>query len=728
MMDNENNAVAREELRRKILDSLSVTLPRRRPSLIYLFGLFVVAIAMVILPLVYLALICLVAYGVYWHAVAHADLMAGQESLWRALLYIGPIVVGVVLIIFMFSSLFAAKGDRTKRRIVPKKKEPFLYAFVAKVARAVGAPVPRQILINAEVSAAAGPRHGLFSIFRRDLVLHIGTPLVSGMSLMDFAGVLAHELGHFSQGMGMTFSWVIQTINGWFARVVCQRAPWDRHLAGGCDSADRGLIMAVNFLLACMRKILWVFLHVGHGISCFMLRQMEYDADRCWARFSGSDRFAGVMHGLEKLSVAGDAAMADLQELWQKKQLPDDLTRLIMAKLDNMPEDVTQKIERKLARERTGTFDTHPVVRDRIAQVEGLDEPGFFTWEEPARILFNAFDEASKVVTKDLYKGLLGADLRLAELKPVDFILYEQQQMEAAYRAMARYSQNMLDAPHPFMFVATPFSAPEKPAQAIKTVKASRERLLAKLAAYRKACKAFNSLDGRIMELFALDALCESKVPLRPAEHGLKSASRREVHGQLTEVQEKRASVEERLERFEGLMAHRIRGAMQLFLHVPEVVQKLAGGDALKERVEGALAAIQSVEPLLGNLLEIRNEHHAVNVLLNALGSNTDNAKLQTVTQYRISRQVTRITELKGNLTDDVMFPFSHGREAVTVKKYLVPRVPDKKDYNGSFQATEELLDKGFKLYFDCFSVIALAAEKVEERLGLKPLPEPKQR
>ena len=35
--------------------------------------------------------------------------------------------------------------------------------------------------------------------------------------------------------------------------------------------------------------MLWVLMWIGHGVSSFMLRQMEFDADRYEARVAGSE-------------------------------------------------------------------------------------------------------------------------------------------------------------------------------------------------------------------------------------------------------------------------------------------------------------------------------------------------------------------------------------------------------------------------------------------------------
>jgi len=53
-------------------------------------------------------------------------------------------------------------------------------------------------------------------------------------------------------------------------------------LARGCAAGDH-LALILNLALLCVwltRGVLWLLMAVGHGLSCFMLRQMEYDADR----------------------------------------------------------------------------------------------------------------------------------------------------------------------------------------------------------------------------------------------------------------------------------------------------------------------------------------------------------------------------------------------------------------------------------------------------------------
>ena len=128
------------------------------------------------------------------------------------------------------------------------------------------------------------------------------SPLVAGMNMREFAGVLAHEFGHFTQGTGMRLSYVIRTINGWFGRVVYERDTWDVTLEVWAMEAESFYIsIALGFARLSVwltRRILQLLMLLGHGISCFLTRQMEYDADIYQMRVAGSEGFESAHRSL----------------------------------------------------------------------------------------------------------------------------------------------------------------------------------------------------------------------------------------------------------------------------------------------------------------------------------------------------------------------------------------------------------------------------------------------
>ncbi len=96
------------------------------------------------------------------------------------------------------------------------------------------------------------------------------------------------------------------------------------------------------------RKILWCLMHAGHAISCFMSRQMEFDADRYDTKLAGSSEFARTVARLRFLGVSRAAAMNDAYQTFQTRELPDDLAAMVLWREQVMPGDVRSKLDRSV--------------------------------------------------------------------------------------------------------------------------------------------------------------------------------------------------------------------------------------------------------------------------------------------------------------------------------------------------------------------------------------------
>ena len=156
---------------------------RRRPSVRYQLGLAVVAFVMVLLPAIYVGLILLVGWGVWYHATNDFFLLQGTGGSWfRLLLYFGPIFAGLVVILFMVKPLFAGRPPAPPAMALDAEQERLLFAFIERICRLVGAPLPRRVEVNCAVNAAAGFRRGAASLFGQDMTLTIGLPLVAGLT------------------------------------------------------------------------------------------------------------------------------------------------------------------------------------------------------------------------------------------------------------------------------------------------------------------------------------------------------------------------------------------------------------------------------------------------------------------------------------------------------------------------------------------------------------------
>ena len=396
-------------------------------SFLYQLGLLVVALTMITLPLIYLAMIAAAAWGVYYWGAHFTFLLAsGGGRLWilKLLAYLTPLFAGAVLVFFMIKPLFARRAPHAQPLALNPGAEPLLFAFVTKLCQTVGAPFPTRIDIDCHLNASASFRRGAFSFLGNDLVLTIGLPMVSGLSLREFAGVLAHEFGHFTQSFGMRLTYIIHTVSGWFARVVHERDAWDLMLEEAAQTEDARLAIVIGIArlgIWFSRQLLTLLMLIGDGIGCFMLRQMEYDADSYQIKLAGSASLESTMRRIHVLGATLQQAYKDMRTSWNLNQrLPDNFPAYFSNYSVRMHPTMQTQLEDTMGLRPTGLFDTHPSDGDRIRRARQAGEPGLFNFDGPAEVLFSNFEVPAKQVTVLHYADDLGLPLEMAKLVPVE--------------------------------------------------------------------------------------------------------------------------------------------------------------------------------------------------------------------------------------------------------------------------------------------------------------------
>jgi len=404
-----------------ILAELDRPITRPRTSFGYLFCLFLVTGAMLVLPVIYLGFVGFLSWAVYHHAVYNwqpimkfGGFTGGLYLiLAKFMVYFIPLLAGIVVVFFMFKPLLAGQPRRAQPLALNPSDNPLLYAFIAKICDAVGAPTPQRIDMDCNLNASAGFRRGFRSMLGNDLVLTIGLPMVASFSTRELAGVIAHEFGHFTQGAGMRLSYIIRTINMWFVRVAYQRDAWDEALEDWSHEVEDGrvamVVWSVQIAVWFSRLFLKLLLYTGHIIAGFMLRQMEYDADAHQTKVVGSETFETTMRKLATLSAALDITYRQIRARWKKSgHLPDNLSELLRQTHQDLPPETLQKIDDELGFHRTGLFDSHPAPADRIRRARQANEPGIFHDDRPATSLFASFEHPARFVTLLHYTENLG--------------------------------------------------------------------------------------------------------------------------------------------------------------------------------------------------------------------------------------------------------------------------------------------------------------------------------
>jgi len=219
----------------------------------------------------------------------------------------------------------------------------------------------------------------------------------------------------------MRLSYVVRSINMWFLRVVFERDDWDESLVRQSEEEDR---LALIFLLARLfvfvtRCILGLLMMTGHMLSCFLMRQMEYDADRHEVRLAGTDAFAETFRKICVADVAMQLAFIELEQYSVKDRIPDDFPALVSAKVQVIPPKRLRAMEKEWEQSTTGLFDSHPAYADRLASARKENASGVFHLEGPASRLVVDFPKLKRAATRDFYRVIFGKRLKWMDVVPI---------------------------------------------------------------------------------------------------------------------------------------------------------------------------------------------------------------------------------------------------------------------------------------------------------------------
>ena len=414
-------------------------LPQRPTSFLYTLGLGLVTVAMLLLPLVYFGLTVLAAYGVYWFATncfleIWAWHVGGRGGLiLKVICSVTPLLSGACIAFFMVKPFFARRQKPPQPYTLARDAEPLFRSFVERICAIVGAPPPSEIRLACDVNASAGFRRGFLSLFSGDLVLTVGMPLFAGLTAQQLAGVIAHEFGHFTQGTAMRLSYLIRRVNFWFARVVFERDSWDATLDEWQSSSESWIsiiILCARAGVGLSRLFLRVLMLVGHAISSLLMRQMEFDADRCEIALAGSGAFEQTTLRMSELGTVTNHLYKDMQKTWKTShRLPDNVPVLITHHAERMDAGDRLAITTEMLQTKTGWLDTHPSPAARMDAARRAAQPGIFTEEMPAQELLENFRPLSRIATLAHYEDDLEIPITEDFLIPVDAVLRPPEQV-----------------------------------------------------------------------------------------------------------------------------------------------------------------------------------------------------------------------------------------------------------------------------------------------------------
>ena len=714
---------------KQILGAFQGKVEPTETSQAYKIGTFFVSLLMILLPLIYISIIFLVTYLVFYHAINNIGILStgrgGRGGFFSLVIYVSPMVIGPIVILFMLKPLFARPGKQPGNRSVTRKQEPLLFAFVDRICEVVDAPKPSRIDLDCQVNASASFRRGLLSMFGNDLVLTIGLPVVAGLTTRQFAGVLAHEFGHFSQGAGMRLTFLIRTISYWFTRVVYERDSWDDWLArnSAIDFSIGWIFYVTRFFVWLTRKILWVLMYIGHAMGGYLLREMEFDADRYEARLAGSSNFETTCRRLQELGYASEKAFADLGDYYREGRLGDDLPRLILSNSRNIPERVQKIIAKHMEKNETSIFDTHPADKDRIVNALAEKSPGVFLLEFPATSLFTKFTALSKSTTHDFYRSVFGKELKQNSIRPIEELLDKLGREEKEDQSLRRFFQGHWQPMRPLDLPGGFYTEPAPAKEIGAKLVAARNKMIATFKVAEDQLEAYNKADSDFVEAEQAESALAAGLRVSATTFNQPLTTKLIASEAKRRARRARETADKLLADFDKAASVRFTAAIEL-LYTPEIMKTLPKAKAWQTECEGFLSTIHAIQGQLTTLRQWRAEYVRLAILVISLEGNNDNEKLIRSITKRMETMLQLIQQLRSTFLH-TEYPFDHIEKDMTLGKYLIPEIPNKDDLGAIYDTGGHCLDACVQLLIRCYGRLAWFVEQVETAAGLKPLPDP---
>jgi len=686
----------------------SQQLPKKKLSASYKFAIFISSIVMILLPLIYLSMIGGLAYYIYhyWNVVYPSLSYWEQDPMFPVIFSI----IGGILCIFMIKPIFAKMPKAPKNLIIIPGQEPVLEALIAKICDRLNAPYPSEISLSRDVNASASLRNGIWSLFSNDLRLTIGLPLIHGLKTQQLSEVLAHEFGHFSQGLGMKSTYITRSINFWFLRVVYQRDRLDVGLEKAAEKMpDVRLAVffwAIQILIWCTRAILKVLMWIGQAVSCHMLRQMEYDADHHAARIVGSELFARTSRRMNALMIGQHIGDQSAQVMWMEKLLPNKMARLTCAKtLEIEDQDLDKFIEDQAKEAKAHLFDTHPTDAERTKAVEKLNLPGVFHLDGAAERLILKAGEYDKLVTRMFYEEECEFDLKTCKLLDDQQMDVRLNNARVRVKSMEKWYHDAIGMLCPIPVRAWAFPKFKTEEHSLRQIESLTEQIEPKLETLKTELESLNKLNidhlrGCIINdcltagLQLNDGAFDMPKPTSSAAIMLRDQSKVKMNGALLKVNEVQLLLVEKL------MA-------TLVLRCEENPEKAS-------EINELIAFIFHLTPFITNVQNLNTKVTPLIQILNAVEGQELPEDSYNWIQRRAASIKTDLSTLWGQ-AGHIIYPLNEDKKSM--QQLAFNSANEGKNEDSPFAAigdADDLIDKTHQFYVDALAQFAVLAEEEE--------------
>lgn len=268
-----------------------------------------------------------------------------------------------------------------------RDREPRFFAFVDAIADHVGAARPDAIRLSLDIEAAVH-RERIGEQGERGRVLTIGLPLLRGISLPTWAGIVAHELGHFATRRSRIGARLLHFYHEEFCGALEQPDAWDEAFARLGRQHPWWIVRvkarALRLFVVAGRGLQSLFAFFAAPSMRLLARRLEFEADAIQTQLCGRDSIERTALEIARVTIAQARVLSDVDQLWLTGRLCDDLSALIAHRANEL-RDEEEPID-LLDWDASRRSPDHPALERRIAaaRLAGVGDTGWGAPRDPS--------------------------------------------------------------------------------------------------------------------------------------------------------------------------------------------------------------------------------------------------------------------------------------------------------------------------------------------------------
>lgn len=465
------------------------------------------------------------AFSAWWlsHQIDQAieDLTLGRGPAWWAGSRLVLLGLGVVNWIMLFKPLLARSPRRPSERQMREAGHPEFFRLLKSVLEWTGGRGPVEVWINTSPGVAMEIRGGLWGWCRQRLVLTVGAPWVSGVTVRELAGALAAQAGRNPKGLEGLLLQVFRGVNAWLDWAVCRRNAWEDALTKGRDQPSKRKSMLGKlwrgFVWLTQRPV-WVFMEVARLASAGAMRRMVFNADACEALVAGQPAFEQSLAQASRFDRVWAELVRKVQEGVKAERLPDNLPLLSARFLRAQ----TGQGGMAPAAEAGGLF--MPSHRLRLEQVRKLGLRGQVQQgDAPASSLFRDFTDLSRQLTQFHYQQDLGLDIVQFRIVAAEEALQQAPKAEENLPGLQRYFRGMAHPDRALCGLVPEGVVQPAPEAMMEEIRSCQEWMAASGDQVKMLLKEWGMGWQRCRDLEMAHALALAEMPVDSHQYGVRA-------------------------------------------------------------------------------------------------------------------------------------------------------------------------------------------------------------